>query len=68
MLIAAVGDVMGRQQAQALAGMLLEAHWVEGFGHQFMQLPLAERGAKFGDLDESGADAQRLRRWASGMS
>lgn len=68
MLIAAVGDVMGRQQAQALGAKLLEAHWVEGFGQQFMQLPPAERGAKFGDLDEAGADAQRLRRWASGMS
>ena len=67
MLPEELGDVIGHKQAAALAGKLLEAHRVEGFGYQFMQLPLAERNAKFGTLDEAAgyfcaaADVLRLR-------
>ena len=68
MLVATIGDVIGQAQAVALAEKLLDSCRVEAFGHQFMNLPPAERDAKFGELDEAAgyfraaADALRLRR------
>jgi hypothetical protein len=67
-LAATIGDVIGQPQAAALADKLLDSYRVEAFGHQFMNLPPAERDAKFGELDEAAgyfraaADALRLRR------
>lgn len=52
-LPAAIGDVIGQEQAAALSQKLLESYEVESFGHQFMHLPQAERDAKFGELDEA---------------
>jgi hypothetical protein len=48
-----IGDVIGEEQAAALARKLEESYRVEAFGHQFMHLPPAERDAKFGMLDEA---------------
>jgi hypothetical protein len=68
MLVATIGDVIGRDQAAALSGKLMESYQVEAFGHQFMHLPPAERDARFGELDEAAgyfraaAASLRLRR------
>ena len=52
-LPATIGDVIGFEQASALAQKLLECYQVESFGRQFMHLPPTERAAKFGALDEA---------------
>ena len=52
-LPATIGDVIGFEQASALAQKLLECYQVESFGRQFMHLPPTEREAKFGALDEA---------------
>jgi hypothetical protein len=52
-LPAVIGDVIGREQAEALSRKLLEAYQVEQFGVQYMGMPRAERDAKFGQLDEA---------------
>ncbi len=53
MIPAVIGDVIGQGQAAALSAKLMESRQVEAFGHQFMQLPSAERDAKFCELDEA---------------
>jgi len=67
-LPATIGDAICPTQATALSRKLMESYQVESFGYQFMNLPPAERDAKFGGLDEAAgyfraaADALRLRR------
>lgn len=67
-LVESIGDVIGPEQAEALAEKLMLSYRVESFGQQFMHLPDAERNAKFGELDEAAgylraaADSLRMRR------
>ena len=52
-LPAELSDVIGQQQAAALSQKLMDSYNVESFGHQFMNLPKAERDTKFSVLDEA---------------